>query len=109
MHYNGERTTTLSADVDDAIITSAEANEKAIENLDILKNFPEVRLELAGEAQEDKESLISLAKTFILAIAAIYFLLIILFNSLFQPILVLLAVPFAVSVFSKRISFFNLA
>ena len=95
-HYNGERTTTLSADVDDAIITSAEANEKAIENLDILKNFPEVRLELAGEAQEDKESLISLAKTFILAIAAIYFLLIILFNSLFQPILVLLAVPFGI-------------
>ena len=54
-------------------------------------------MELAGElAQEDKESLISLAKTFILAIAAIYFLLIILFNSLFQPILVLLAVPFGI-------------
>ena len=41
-HYNGERTTTLSADVDDVIITSSEANKIAIENLDILKNFPEV-------------------------------------------------------------------
>ena len=61
-----------------------------------MKNFPEVRLELAGEAKEDRESLISLAKTFILAIIAIYLLLIILFNSLFQPILVLLAVPFGI-------------
>ncbi len=95
-HYNGERATTISADVDDKVTTSGEANQKAIESLDIAKNFPEVRLELAGEAKEDRESLISLAKTFIIAIAAIYLLLVILFNSLFQPFLVLLAVPFGI-------------
>lgn len=51
---------------------------------------------MGGEAQESQEALIGLMLTFIIAFMGMYFLLILLFDSWTQPLLVLIAVPFGI-------------
>jgi multidrug efflux pump subunit AcrB len=65
-------------------------------HFDLQRGWGDTRLVLEGEAQETQKSLISLAVTLALAGLAIYFLLILLFNSWTQPIMVMLAVPFGI-------------
>jgi multidrug efflux pump subunit AcrB len=64
-------------------------------NLD--KNWPGMRFVLGGEVMETEESMASLFRTLIIAIVGIYFLLVILFNSLTQPFLVMAAIPFGIT------------
>ena len=94
-HYDGARSVKLSASVDDEITTPQEALELAIKNLEIEKNFPQVRLISGGGAQETLESLESFQKAFIFSIFGVFFLIALLFNSYSQPLLVLASVPFA--------------
>jgi multidrug efflux pump subunit AcrB len=49
-----------------------------------------------GEAEESTKALRNLAFTFIIAFLGIYFLLVLLFNSFWQPFLVLFAIPFGI-------------
>jgi multidrug efflux pump subunit AcrB len=51
-------------------------------------------MKIAGEAEESQESILNIMTTFAIAVVGIYFLLILLFNSFTQPILVLIAIPF---------------
>ena len=95
-HYNGERATTVEADVDKEVITPLEAIRSVFSHFDLQRGWGDTRLVLEGEAQETQKSLISLAVTLALAGLAIYFLLILLFNSWTQPIMVMLAVPFGI-------------
>jgi multidrug efflux pump subunit AcrB len=55
-----------------------------------------MRFVLGGEVMETEESMVSLFRTLIIAVVAIYFLLVILFNSFTQPLLVMAAIPFGV-------------
>jgi multidrug efflux pump subunit AcrB len=59
-----------------------------------LKKNQDVRLTYGGEAEKSKESVKSLMIAFVGGIIAIYLVIALLFNSLTQPILVLLAIPF---------------
>jgi multidrug efflux pump subunit AcrB len=94
-HYDGERTTSVEADVDTDIITSIEVNSMVAEEFaDIEERYPELRMQIAGEAEESQESIVNIMTTFVIAVVGIYFLLILLFNSFTQPILVLIAIPF---------------
>ena len=94
-HYDGERSVKISASVHDEITTPQEALELTIKNLEIEKNFPQVRLISGGGAQETLESLESFQKAFIFSIFGVFFLIALLFNSYSQPLLVLASVPFA--------------
>ncbi|UCG93408.1 MAG: efflux RND transporter permease subunit [candidate division WOR-3 bacterium] len=95
-HYKGDRTITVEADVDQSIITALEATNKVFEHFDLDRQWPGTRFVLAGEVMETEESMANLMKTFIIAVVAIYFLLVLLFNSFTQPFSVLVAIPFGI-------------
>ncbi|MCJ2541265.1 MAG: efflux RND transporter permease subunit, partial [Candidatus Thermoplasmatota archaeon] len=60
----------------------------------LLVDFPEVRYSLAGEQEEQRETMMGLAKGFALALLAIFVLLAIPFKSYLQPLIVMSAIPF---------------
>ena len=95
-HYKGERATLVEADVNKEMITPLEVTRSVFSHFNLGRDWKDSRLVLEGEVQETRKSLISLAVTLALAGLAVYFLLILLFNSWTQPILVMLAVPFGI-------------
>ncbi|UCB52541.1 MAG: efflux RND transporter permease subunit, partial [Candidatus Zixiibacteriota bacterium] len=95
-HYNGERAIMVQADVDKELVTPLQVADSVFTHFSLGERWADTRLTLEGEVQETQKSLTSLAVTLLLAGAGVYFLLIILFNSWTQPILVMLAVPFGI-------------
>jgi multidrug efflux pump subunit AcrB len=93
-HYNGERTITVEADLIQDVVIPAEVTEAVLSNFDLDNDWPGMHLGMGGEVIETAESMAGLYRTMIIAVVAIYFLLVILFNSFSQPILVMLAIPF---------------
>lgn len=95
-HYNGDRTTRISADLDKKIITPKEIYDRIKKDF---KNFelenPGFDLIIAGEAKESIESINSIISASIVAISLIFFMLIMLFKSLTQSLVALLAIPFS--------------
>ncbi len=95
-HYNGERAVTIEGDVDQDIITPLEATGAVFDYFDLDRDWPGMRFVLTGEAFETQESVTNLLKTFAIAAIGVYFLLILLFNSFTQPLLVMVAIPFGI-------------
>lgn len=96
-HYDGERTTTIEADVDQDIITPLGATTLVMTHFSDAENrWPGIRLGVGGEAEESQSSIVELMTTFAIALVGIYFLLVLLFNSYTQPFLVLVSVPFGI-------------
>jgi multidrug efflux pump subunit AcrB len=115
-HFDGERSTTIGADVDTDITTSLEVTTAVIAQFtDIEERYPELRLQIGGEAEESREAVVNLATTFLIAFIGIYFLLVLLFNSFTQPFLVMIAIPFgfvgvilALAIHGEQLGFFAL-
>lgn len=95
-HYDGERSVTVEADIDANVITPLDVTEAVFDHFDIDRDWPDLQLGLGGEAFETEESMAGLFRAFIIAVIAIYFLLVILFNSFSQPFLVMVAIPFGI-------------
>jgi multidrug efflux pump subunit AcrB len=96
-HYNGERVITISANVDKKITTPTIVTEQLVtqfENID--KKFPGSSLIFKGEAEETSESLRDFVFAFIIAFLLIYAVLILLFKSFEQPLLILMTIPFGI-------------
>jgi len=93
-HYNGERAVTISASVDQDITSPMAATKSILGKIDIDKDWPGMRIKTGGESKESSSSLIDLLVALALAVIGIYFLLILLFDSFSQPLIVLLAIPF---------------
>jgi multidrug efflux pump subunit AcrB len=93
-HYDNERTVEITGDIEKGLTTSVEATNEAIAGIDLDGNWPGMRLIVGGEAEETAESMTSLFVAFLAAALGIYLLLLLLFNSLVQPIIVMLAIPF---------------
>ena len=96
-HYDGERSITVEANVVRGQSSVLQATAAVRNAIDVDRDYPGVRLVVGGEAQETEESFIDLGMTFIIAFIGIYFLLVLLFDSLTQPFIVLLVVPFGIS------------
>jgi multidrug efflux pump subunit AcrB len=90
------RVVNVTADVD---ITAGNANE-IVADLEatvlpaLLADYPEIRYSLAGEQEEQRETLTGLLRGFLFALLVIYALLAIPFRSYFQPLIVMSAIPF---------------
>jgi len=95
-HYNGERAVTISASVIQDITSPMAATKKIIAQIDLEKDWVGMRLKTGGESKESGSSMISLLVALAFAVIGIYFILILLFNSFSQPLMVLLAIPFGV-------------
>jgi len=93
-HFDGDRTTTITADVDQDIITSVAATNMVMSQFDLENAWPGLNWLSGGEAEETRASILNLIFSFVLALLGVYFLLVLLFNSFFQPLLVMVAVPF---------------
>jgi multidrug efflux pump subunit AcrB len=95
-HLDGKRFISVTADVDNRHITSLKANNLLKKRFKNLSNeYPGYALHFSGENKETMESLVSLFKAFIIAILVIFLILATLFNSLIQPFIVMLTIPFA--------------
>jgi multidrug efflux pump subunit AcrB len=95
-HYDGERTITIEADLNQEITTSLEITDSLFSNFNMEKDWPGMQLGLGGEVVETEESMAGLYRTMIIAVVAIYFLLVLLFNSFTQPFMVMVAIPFGI-------------
>ena len=90
------RVVNVTADVD---ITEGNANE-VIADLEsnvlpeLLSDYPGIRYSLAGEQEEQRETLTGLLRGFLFALLVIYALLAVPFRSYFQPLIVMSAIPF---------------
>lgn len=93
-HTDGDITTTITARAKVTVQPQKVIDAILLKYAPELKAKQEVRLTYGGEAEKTKESVKSLMIAFIGGIVAIYLVIALLFNSLSQPILVLLAIPF---------------
>jgi multidrug efflux pump subunit AcrB len=94
-HFDGDRTTTITGDVDTSVTTSLAATTSVLAAFgDLRDKWPGMSIVAGGEAEETQASIVSLFSTFIIAIVGIYFLLVLQFKSFTQPFLVMFTIPF---------------
>ncbi len=96
-HLDGKRSVEVTAEVDNKNMTSVKAN-RILKNRfsDIPKQYPGYTIRFLGENEESMESMRNLAKAFLMALLLIFIILATQFNSLSQPFIIMLAIPFAV-------------
>ena len=95
-HYDEKRAITITADITKGETTALEATQAVMNRFHLDKDWPGMRFVVGGEAQETEESMLSLFKAFVLAVVGVYFLLILLFSSSTQPLMVMSAIPFGI-------------
>ena len=95
-HYDGERAIQITGDVDKEKITPVQVTDAVRGQFDLDRDYTGMRFVIGGEAEETQRSVNDLIVTFALAGLGIYFLLVILFNSLGQPFIVMFSVPFGI-------------
>ena len=94
-HYLGDRTISVSAEVDTDVTTSAKVNRKIEEEYNKrMKDYPDIFLKYGGEAEATAETMGGVLFAFGMAIFFIYFIMVLLFKSLTQPFIILLTIPF---------------
>lgn len=96
-HIDRKRVITVSADVNEDIITSAEVNKLAQKEFrDLGKKYIDVTLSYGGENEDTVESMQSLARAFIWGLMIVFLILASTFGSLIQPIIVLTSIPLGI-------------
>jgi multidrug efflux pump subunit AcrB len=91
-----KRALTVSASVDENVITSVEINRLLKDRYkDLSKRHPGYAMSFSGEYEETQEQVVALTKAFGVAILLIYVILGALFRSFMMPVVVMLAVPFS--------------
>ncbi|WCL48917.1 efflux RND transporter permease subunit [Leptospira sp. GIMC2001] len=93
-HNDFEKAITVTADVNEEIITSGAVNEKILEYFsDIGKRYSGYAIKFRGEQESTDKSMVSLGKATLLALFAIYAILAIIFNSALKPLVILSCIP----------------
>ena len=95
-HHEGERVVTITGDVFQETITPVEVMAAVQQQFDVYKDYPGMRIDIGGEAEESRKAMIDLYVTFGIAAIGIYFLPMLLFNSVTQPLMVITAIPFRI-------------
>ncbi|QTA80492.1 Acriflavin resistance protein [Desulfonema limicola] len=94
---NSQRTVTIQGDIDSRVINAAELT--AMLKKDFLpgfkENYPGVRVSFEGEAKESAKTGTSLRRGFLIGLIGIFILLSFQFRSYIEPLIVMLAIPFA--------------
>ncbi len=94
-HLDGKRVITVRADVDNKKITSLKANQILSQELkDISKEYPGYTIKFGGEQEENIKSIQGFIRAFVIAFFCIFMILAANFNSLIQPFIVMMAIPF---------------
>lgn len=96
-HYLGKRTVTVFADIDREASSVDMINAELaafIEEQQWTQQYPSVRIWQGGEIEQTQESLENLGNAFLICLLGIFVLLIVLFNSVVQPVLIMICLPF---------------
>lgn len=95
-HVEGQRTVTITADVD-----MKRANASAILGAlkkdylpSLLKKYPNLEVDYSGQSRETAKTIPSARKGFILGLVGIFVILSFVFGSYLQPITIMVAIPF---------------
>lgn len=94
---DGMRTVTIQGDVDSRITNTSQIMTKlSLEFMpEFLKKYPGVRTSLEGESKESAETGSSLGRGFLVGLVGIFILLSFQFRSYIEPLVVMVAIPFA--------------
>lgn len=96
-HDEGHRVITVTANVDEAVITSREVNKILQEKLDHLeREHPGTVIHYGGEAEDTRESMQSLLQALIAAALLIFLVLLVTFGSFLQTFITMFSIPFGV-------------
>jgi multidrug efflux pump subunit AcrB len=99
--YDYKRSRTITAGIDDKIITSFAANQILSEEFEKLKGeYKGVSLVFGGEAESTNESMESLFNALILSLIGIFALLVFLLNSFLRPAIIMSTIPLGLLGFS---------
>ncbi|MEE8335867.1 MAG: efflux RND transporter permease subunit [Candidatus Neomarinimicrobiota bacterium] len=96
-HYNNERTVTIEADIVQDEATPMDVIQQVLDHFNLDRDWPGLQILKGGEVMETEESMAGLLRTMMIGLVGIYFLLVLLFNSLTQPLLVMVAIPFGIT------------
>lgn len=94
-HYDGDKTTLISGDIEKGSTTPLKVMKKIQEKIN-LKQFPTAQILYGGEADESMAAIQDFLKTLLLAAVGIYIVMVLLFNSLLQPFIVMFTIPFGI-------------
>ena len=95
LRQNGRRLTTVTADVDESVITNGEANRIIREELlpPLLDRYPGLNAGFGGEQATQGDAQAALSQALGIALFVIFALLALIFRSFVQPLVVMLAIP----------------
>lgn len=95
-HYNLRRTITVEANLDRTVTDTTVANEQIKAGWEAIRaQHPGIDLDFSGELEDIQESLDAMQVLFLLGLGLIYLILAAQFRSYFQPLMILVSVPFA--------------
>ncbi|MDO6684624.1 MULTISPECIES: efflux RND transporter permease subunit [unclassified Agarivorans] len=88
----------ITAVVDKEVISSNELVNSLERSLaqELQANYPTLKIDFTGEAEQQKESTDSMQHTFVLALVAIFALLAIPLKSYVQPLIIMVVIPFGI-------------
>ena len=93
-HVDGQRSITVSAVVDSEVVSAAKANAALLQAVqDIPVRYPGCEVVGAGEWKETQKIVQFMIRALIAAILIIYAILVVQFNSFFQPLVLLPTIP----------------
>ncbi len=94
---DGQRTVTIQGDIDSQMVNAAELINKLKENFlpDFTGRYPEIRVVVEGESKESGKTTDSMRRGFIIGLIGIFILLSFQFRSYVEPLIVMVAIPFA--------------
>ncbi len=95
---DGRRVLTVSADVDDTVVTADEIAAALRETVlpELRRTYPGLTSSFEGQQREQVEALGSLGQGMLMALVAMYALMAVAFRSYVQPFIVMFAIPFGV-------------
>lgn len=92
--YDFRRAKTVTANLDDSVFTSMEANKFISEEFERVKDqYKEVSIVFGGEAESTNESVNSLFNALLLSLIGIFALLVLIFRSYLSPFIILTTIP----------------
>lgn len=95
-HYDALRSVNVTANVDEKVTSSFRVNQKIAKQFkDILLPYPGYTVTYGGEQKDTEESLESLKTAYYIALGLILLILIAIFRSLIQPLIILFTIPFS--------------
>lgn len=92
--YDFKRARTVTANLNDDVITSIQANALIKDEFDKIKeNYKQVSIVFGGEAEKTNESVASLMSALLLSLIGIFALMVLIFRSYLSPFIIMTTIP----------------